>query len=117
MCIRDRKRVNRTIVNSIDYMKKNLDSQLDLNSLVTYTNMSKYHYIRTFKKEIGITPIQFYNELKLKSARKLLMETSLNINEISCRLGYSTPFYFSECFKKYYGFSPSEYRMRLEKEY
>ena len=60
---------------------------------------------------IGMTPNDFILNIRLKTAANLLTtENSLNIADITYRLGFNTPRYFSKCFKELFGLSPLKYR-------
>ncbi|WP_313381488.1 helix-turn-helix domain-containing protein [Proteiniphilum saccharofermentans] len=58
----------------------------------------------------GYAPLQFFHELKLKRAKKLLTETSKPLKEIADELGFGTYDYFLSFFEKRTGQSPSNYR-------
>ena len=73
-------------------------------------NMTKEHFIRTFKKETGLTPVQFILNKKFEIVRGLLNNTTLPINNIMFNVGFMDASSFSRAFKKYAGCSPSEYR-------
>ena len=75
----------------------------------------KYHFnhsylTRIFKKEKGESPLRLINSLRINDAKKLLLNRSLSIKEISEALGFSTQHYFSRIFKEYTGLTPKEYR-------
>ena len=59
---------------------------------------------------LGITPNDFIRSIRLKRAAVLLADTDLPIVEVSERVGFSTPRYFSASFKKMFGVTPTEYR-------
>lgn len=101
---------------SIEYMKENLYSQLCLEQLCKHVNLSKYYFIRSFKKATGSSPMAYFTQLKIQKACRLLIEDDLQVQHISENLGFSTPYYFSEQFKKVTGYSPKEYRiwMRMQ---
>lgn len=65
---------------------------------------------RAFKKEYGITPYKYFQNQKLVLAKQYLKNTNLSIKEISGRLGFCDPYYFSNCFKAQQGVSPKYYR-------
>ena len=72
-----------------------------------------YDYLRKlFKKELGITPHQFLNDLRLETAAEsicLAGADGLNITEVARECGFREPLYFSRMFKKKYGVAPSRY--------
>ena len=59
---------------------------------------------------MGITPQDLLGEARIKHASRLLLETDLTIAEVSYDSGFADPKYFSRCFKKSTGLSPSEYK-------
>lgn len=56
------------------------------------------------------TPVTFIRRIRLQQAAKLLKEENLSVNEIAERTGFSSPSYFTKCFKKEFGMLPSEYK-------
>jgi len=69
-----------------------------------------YSYISaTFKKQTGQSIIEAHTKLRMNKAIDLMRNSSLNISQISERLGYQNPFYFSRVFKKTLGEAPSSY--------
>ena len=71
--------------------------------------LSLYHFIRRFKKETGLTPLQYKTKIIIEKAMDLLSNTNLNITEISQILGFEDSLYFSRVFKKEMGIAPREY--------
>ena len=61
---------------------------------------------------MGITPIQYIDELRMKKAIELLGHKTFTIEQIAETLGYSNQFYFTKRFKKYYGMPPSKYKQK-----
>jgi YesN/AraC family two-component response regulator len=64
-----------------------------------------------FKKKTSRTPIDYLTYLRVQQASKLLDFSTLRINEIALKVGYSDPFYFSRMFSKIMGSSPKTYRI------
>lgn len=100
---------------AIHYMKENIERKLKLEDIVKYIGYSQSHFSFIFKNETGCSPINYLNNLKIKRACKLLKETTMKINQISCRLGIEDSLYFSRLFTKAVGMSPCKYRDSLKK--
>ena len=67
-----------------------------MDSLADMACMSKDHFIRIFKKEIGETPNTFITKKKMEAAELLLITTNETIKTISARVGYDDSSYFSK---------------------
>ncbi len=72
--------------------------------------ISKYHLIRTFKHEIGLTPHQFQIQNRIRKAQRLL-ETSVTIAEAALATGFCDQSHFIRHFKKIVGLTPADYRL------
>ena len=81
---------------SITYMKENISRRLTTEDIAEKFNYSPSHYTAIFKQKTGMSPIDYYIKLKIK--------------EISDKIGYDDPYYFSRLFKQIMGKSPKEYR-------
>lgn len=77
--------------------------------------MSRASLYRAMQNMLGITPNDFLRNVRLKQAAQLLTETDFSISDISARVGFGTPRYFTLHFKKVFGVLPSEYRLNLAK--
>ena len=69
----------------------------------------KTRICKIFYDSIGQSPIQYYTELKMKEAKKLIREKNYSVSQISDMLGYSSIHNFSRAFKKAVGLSPTAY--------
>lgn len=96
-----------------DYLKKNVYGRLTLNDLTDKFHFSKSFLCEQFKKNIGISPICYYLDLKLTEAKRLLREDDLTVTEIAESLGFESPEYFSRYFKKRVGHSPRDFKKML----
>ena len=84
--------------------------QKDVGEYAQMCHMSKYHFIREFKKLTGQSPIRYRNALCMSRAAELLESTTMSVGEISAAVGIDNPLYFSKKFKDFYGLSPAAYR-------
>lgn len=101
---------NRQVTYIVRFMYKNLDKNLTLKQILDEFKCSKSHLNDIFQKATQHSPMDFYINLKVQEACKLLRSTDLLIYEVAERLGYKDQYYFSRTFKKITGMSPSDYR-------
>jgi len=87
-----------------DHFKENFS----LDELAKHACLSKFHLLRAFKKELGITPSAFQMQLRLNAARKLIFQ-NISLTEVALALGFSDQAHFTNTFKKYSnGVSPKD---------
>ncbi len=78
--------------------------------MAAQTRLSQSHLRRLFVKQMGLSPQAYVEQKRMARACRLLNETNWLIEKIAEAVGYSDPFYFSTCFRKSFGISPSSYR-------
>ncbi|MFD5631802.1 MULTISPECIES: helix-turn-helix transcriptional regulator [unclassified Streptomyces] len=83
---------------------------LSLDDLAQSAMVSKYHFLRVFSRVTGVTPGRFLSAVRLQEAKRLLLSTSLNVADVSARVGYSSTGSFTRRFTESVGFSPTQYR-------
>ena len=98
-----------------EYIEKNIDRELSLSDLCNVFHYSKNYIIRIFRKEFGMPPFEYINELKIKRSMYLLETTSRPIEEIARECGYSNYSYFYRSFLKRTGTSPFQWRREIQK--
>lgn len=96
-----------------DYMQTCVYSDLTLEDLCNHFFIGKSQMSMMFKEKTGKSPMQFYNDLKISEAKKLLREDNLSVSQITYKLAYSGIHNFSRAFKKATGFSPTEYKKSI----
>lgn len=101
---------NSSLLPIISYIKANIQSSINMKNLSDVANMSITAFHRFFKKELGITPVEFIAQEKIKMAKTLLSEPNIHINEVSYELGYEDSNYFIRLFKKHEGITPKQYQ-------
>lgn len=94
---------------AINYMNQNFGEKITIETLAKLTNMSESNFNRIFKKETGLSPIEYLINIRIKKAKKFLRARNLTITEISMRCGFYSLSHFSSCFMKQLGMSPSDY--------
>ncbi len=100
----------------MEYMNQNIErSELQVGDIATYMGMSKTLLYTKTKEALNCTPLALINDLRIKRAVKLL-ESGYNVSSVAYSCGFSDPHYFSKCFKKAMGCSPSEYNTKKGEE-
>lgn len=89
-----------------EYINDAIDTNFTLDSLASNVNLSKYHFLRLFKKEFGLTPHAFIVNERLNRANKLI-QNGFTISQASIQVGFNDQSHFSRNFKKYFGYTPS----------
>lgn len=100
-----------TIINkSKVLMADRIESHIYFNELANELGIGYSWYRRMFFRYTGITPAQYFLQLKLNRAKDLLMNTSMSIKEIALKVGFDSQFYFSKFFTQRMGISPKKLR-------
>ena len=92
------------------YIDEHFSEPITLDTLAQMVHINKYHLVRTFQKEYGITPINYLIERRLEEGRFMLKNTNYSASQIVSLLGFSSSSYFSQCFRRKEHMSPSQYR-------
>ena len=92
------------------YIDSHFKESLSLDVLAEVAHVNKYYLVHTFSKEYGISPINYLISRRIAESKQLLSDTDHSLSQISYMLGFSSPSYFSQSFRKLEGISPMEYR-------
>jgi AraC-like DNA-binding protein len=95
---------------AIDFMNKNLYKSLALKTIVQHVNVSVPHFSSLFKSKTGISPLDYFNQLKMQRACEYLEYTDMLVKEIAFKMGIEDAQYFSRVFSRVMGMSPNAYR-------
>lgn len=95
----------------VEYIGENFSNPtLSVGELASMCQMSETFFRKVFKENMGISPLKYINNLRLRSAVELLSSDYYSISEISEKTGFNSVYYFSTFIKKETGFSPNELR-------
>lgn len=94
-----------------DYLESNFAKSITLDELSRLMNMSKYHFLRSFTRQKGISPYSYLITIRIGKAKKML-EQGISPLEVALRTGFSDQSHFSNHFKKLIGLTPRQY-MRI----
>lgn len=104
-------KIDDIIMKAKKYIDTNLDNnELSLSLIAKHLYLNPSYLSRMFKKEIGISFVEYLTKIRMEKAIELLKEGDIKAFEIADRIGISDSNYFSTCFKKYTGLSISEYK-------
>lgn len=87
------------------------DNLLNIERLARSLHISGAQFRRVFKEHTGLSPYQYYNQMRVHRAKELLRGTSLSVKAIASQLCFENPYHFSKMFKKSVGRSPTEWRL------
>lgn len=104
-----------SLVNSIEsFIEANLAEPPSLPLLCTHFSLSRTYLCRIFKAGTGTSPIDYWIDLKIKEAKKLIRQGNHNITQISELLGYTSIHHFTRMFKRVTGLSPTAYKTSVK---
>ncbi|WP_186758081.1 hybrid sensor histidine kinase/response regulator transcription factor [Echinicola salinicaeni] len=105
---------NEWMKEAIEVVEKHIDdTDFDISAFVKEMGLSRTLLFEKIKAITGHTPNDFITIIRLKRAAQLLLQGDLKVAEISYMVGFSNPKYFSKCFNKQFGCSPSKYKNQL----
>lgn len=108
---------NPVIIEKIqNYIKENFKEDISRKKIANFVSLNPSYLSRLFKKEMGLTLTEYITELRLKEAKKLLIETEKTITIIAEEVGYKNYSYFSKIFKEEFGVTPWEYKKNYQKD-
>ena len=96
--------------NILAYLHKHYAEKVTINDIATAVNVSPKECIRSFKKNIHQTPIEYLLNYRVEQAKKLLRQSEPSITDVALQAGFSTSAYFSKIFRERVGQTPREYR-------
>ncbi len=97
----------------VKYMFDHMSERLSLEEIVSRTTYSKTSFINKFKKQLGYTPMNFLNGIRIEKGKHLLYKQETKIKDIAANCGFKDTAHFSRNFNKLVGVSPKVYRMQI----
>ena len=105
--------LNQPTIDICNYLREHLGERVTLEELSERFHFGKSHMCVMFKRSTGKTIIDYHLDLKVAEAKRMLREETVTVREISERLGFDSPEYFSRCFFQRVGHSPRSFRNLL----
>ncbi len=105
---------NKLVSDVVNILEKRIYDTVSIDEICKLTNYGKSQLCEIFKKTTGKTVIEYYTELKINEAKMLMREQRLNNSQISDRLMFSSPQYFTRVFKTVTAMTPGEYKKSIK---
>jgi signal transduction histidine kinase/ligand-binding sensor domain-containing protein/DNA-binding response OmpR family regulator len=107
---------DRTFIDNIHRLiEQNIENvDLSVDDFARHAGVGRTNFYKKVKGLTGHSPNEYVRIIRMKKAAELLTTTNLNVSEISYKVGFSTPLYFSKCFKEQFGKSPSQYQKEVK---
>ena len=97
-----------------EYILSHYSENINLDEICDYAAISKNYFCHLFKNETGISIWEYLTNFRIEKAKEFLIASDMKNYEVSFRIGYENPSYFSKIFKKITGKSPSEFRNQIK---
>ena len=101
---------NRQCASVRQYIDQHYKESITLDLLAEKFSINKYYMAHAFKREYGVSPINYLIDCRIREGKRLLTETDFSLSQIAAVLGFSSSSYFSQRFRSAEGISPTEYR-------
>ena len=86
------------------------DDGLRIDDMAQAVGLGRSVFYERLKALVGVSPIDFLRQLRMQRAKELIKRSSMNVSQVAYAVGFTDPKYFTKCFKKETGMTPSEYR-------
>ncbi|MEA5012239.1 MAG: helix-turn-helix domain-containing protein [Angelakisella sp.] len=97
-----------------EYLENNWREEFDIDSIAKAACISPSHLVRLFKKQTGMTPYSYYQELKVARLKEALRDKNLSVSQAFLSCGFEYPGNFARFFKEQVGMTPSQYRKIMD---
>ena len=101
------------ILKLIGYISEHVSENTTVATLADISCLTESHLVKAFRKELGVTPLQYIIKKRIQHAQTLLLGTEMTVSEVSQSAGFTDSSYFVRLFKRHIGYTPQQYRDRL----
>jgi AraC-like DNA-binding protein len=95
-----------------DYILASLQHNVSIDDIAKVANMSKYHFIRQFRQQFGITPHQYVLSCRVNLARRII-ESGKSLNQAAFEAGFADDSHLNRHFKRIYGLTPKRFQRQF----
>lgn len=96
----------------LERLHAGLAEEIALSELAHIARLSAFHFVRAFKRSLGVTPHRYQIRLRVQRACELLQDVDVPVTEIAFIVGYQSSQSFARVFRQQMGMSPNDYRRR-----
>lgn len=100
------------LIEAITLMEANIEEPMSIDELSHLVGVSRRQLERLFQKYLNCVPTRYYMDLRLNCARRLLLQTSKSVIDVSLACGFVSPPHFSKCYRDYFGIPPRDERQQ-----
>ena len=97
----------------IAYMRQHLTKDISLDELAAIFHFEPTYFSKKFKKQMGVSPMKYFAQMRTKYAANLLKTTDMTVSEIAAATGFSDIYYFRTFFARHIGVRPEQYKDML----
>lgn len=109
---RNSKQIDKLLLRARDYILASLDQDISIDDIAESASMSKFHFIRQFRLQYGITPHQYVLSCRVNLARKYI-ELGTPLNQAALEAGFADNSHLNRHFKRIYGLTPKRFQKQF----
>jgi len=98
------------LIEAKEILNNSIEKPPSIIELAKLIGINEYKLKKGFKEQFGVTVFGYIHSLRMNLAKRLLLDTTMSAKEIAYQIGYSSPQYFTNAFKKHYKFTPNSIR-------
>ncbi len=99
---------------ALDYIREHYASPMKISEIASVCHVSESHFRRLFEEIIGMTPVEYLNQVRIRKACDLIKKTGYSMEEIAVKVGFTTTSTFNRNFKRITGTSPYQWKKQPE---
>jgi AraC family transcriptional regulator len=103
----------RTLASVISYIEDHTQGPVSLGTLAGIANLSRFHFARMFKRSVGVSPMKYVEQNRIRKSQALIREARHSLSEIALAVGFADQSHFTRRFRLHSGCTPSNYASSL----